>query len=203
LRLQLAKTGNDRARTKHAADALIAAGHDGYAVRLALAESVSSKDEEKRALEAAHAFDPTQSGPLGRLAESARAAHDADGELRALRDLAVIEENDGDVYRRLLELLIARHELDEARKVGEAAVYVDAENTETHRLYGEALLAAGQRKEAIFEFESAVRTTGDAASLSAAHARLADLLAKTDTAAAASHRKAAEELTHKARTGPI
>jgi tetratricopeptide (TPR) repeat protein len=204
LRLQFAKTGNDRAAAKRAAEAMIAAGHDGYAVRVALAEATTAKDEQRAALEAAHEFDPLQAAPLHRLAELARDAKDADGELKALRALVVLEENDGDSYRRLLTLLIGRHELEEARKVGEAAVYVDAESAETHRLYGEALLAAGQRKEAEFEFESAVLGQGSPAELSASHARLAELLESSgDKAAAAPHRKAAAELLRTARTGPI
>ncbi|HEX4338227.1 MAG TPA: tetratricopeptide repeat protein [Polyangiaceae bacterium] len=203
LRLQLAKTGNDRAAAKRGAEALIAAGHDGYAVRVALAEA-SPKDEQRAALEAAHEFDPLESAPLRRLAELAREAKDFDGEVKALRALVVLEENDGDSYRRLLSLLVGRHELEEARRIGEAAVYVDAESAETHRLYGEALLAAGQRKEAEFEFSSAVLGQGEPAELSLSHARLADLLdAAGDKAGAATHRKTAADLIRSARTGPI
>jgi tetratricopeptide (TPR) repeat protein len=204
LRLQVAKTGNDRAGAKKAVDALIAAGHDGYSVRIALAEASSSKDEQRAALQAAHEFDPLQSAPLRRLAELAKDAHDVDGELKALRGLVVLEENDGDSYRRLLALLIQRKELEEARRIGEAGVYVDAESVETHRLYGEALLASGMRSEALFEFESAVRCAGGPAELSSVHARLAELLeASGDKAGAASHRREAVELTRRARTGPI
>ncbi len=204
LRLQLAKTGNDRAGAKRAAEALIGAGHDGYAVRVALAEAATAKDEQRAALEAAHELDPLQAAPLRRLAELSREAKDDAGELKALRALVVLEENDGDSYRRLLSLLIQHRELDEARRVGEGAVYVDAESAETHRLYGEALLGAGQRKEALFEFESAVRGQGAPGELSTAHTRLAELLETTgDRAGAAVHRKAAAELLRSARTGPI
>jgi tetratricopeptide (TPR) repeat protein len=204
LRLQLAKTSNDRPGAKRAVDALIAAGHDGYSVRLALAEAVSSKDDRRGALQAAHEFDPMQTAPVRQLAELANEAHDVDGELKALRALVVLEENDGDSYRRLLALLVQRKELDEARRIGEAAVYVDAESVEIHRLYGEALLASGMRKEALFEFDSAVRSTGAPAELSSAHLRLAELLeASGDKVGAGAHRKAAADLTRSARTGPI
>jgi tetratricopeptide (TPR) repeat protein len=202
--LQLAKTGNDRAGAKRAAEAMIAAGHDGYAVRVALAEAATAKDDQRAALQAAHEFDPLEAAPLHRLAELSREANDTDGELRALRDVVVLEENDGDSYRRLLTLLLQRHEFEEARKVGEAAIYVDAESADIHRLYGEALHGAGQKKEALFEFESAVRATGDPAELSAAHTRLAELLeTQGDKLNAAIHRKAAAELAKSARTGPI
>jgi tetratricopeptide (TPR) repeat protein len=106
--------------------------------------------------------------------------------------------------RRLLALLIERHQLEEARKVGEAAIYVDVESAETHRLYGEALLGAGLRKEAQFEFESAVRGQGAPGELSTSHTRLAELLETSgDKAGAAVHRKAAADLLRSARTGPI
>jgi tetratricopeptide (TPR) repeat protein len=204
LRLQLAKTNNDKKGAKRAVDALIAAGHDGYSVRIALAEAAPSKDEQRAALQAAHEFDPLQTTPVRQLAELAKEAHDVDGELKALRALIVLEENDGDAYRRLLGLLVQRKELDEARRVGEAAVYVDVESVETHRLYGEALLGSGMRKEALFEFESAVRCAGSPAELSAVHTRLAELLEGSgDKTGAASHRKAAADLTRAARTGPI
>ncbi len=203
LRLQLAKTGNDKGAAKHAAEALIAAGHDGYAVRVALAEATTNRDEQRAALEAAHEYDPLQAAPLHRLASLAREAKDVDGELKALRALVVIEENDGDAYRRLLRLLLDRHELDEAVRVGEAGIYVDAENAETHRLYGEALLGAGRRKEAEFEFESAVRGQGSAGELATDHTRLADLLeSEGDKPSAAAHRKAATDILRSARTGP-
>jgi len=52
----------------------------------------------------------------------------------------------------------------------------DVESVETHRLYGEALLGSGMRKEALFEFESAVRCAGSPAELSGVHTRLAELL---------------------------
>ena len=203
LRLQLAKTGNDRGGAKRAAESLIAAGHDGYAVRVALAEATTNRDEQRAALRAAHEFDPTQAAPLHRLASLAREAKDVDGELEALRALVLLEENDGDAYRRLLHLLVERHELEEAEHLGEAAIYVDAESAETHRLYGEALLAAGRRKEAQFEFESAVRGQGSPGELATAHTRLADLLESSgDRTSAASHRKVAADLLRSARTGP-
>jgi cellulose synthase operon protein C len=204
LTAQLARTEDDRPGAARALGALIATGKDGYAVRMALAEVVSAPAERRAALEAAHAFDPLQAGPLRRLAELATDAHDTDAELAALRKLVVLEENDGESYRRLMTLLLARRELAEARKIGEAAVYVDMENAETHRLYGEVLLAAGDRKEAMFELESAVRAAGSPPELAAAHVRLAQLLeGGGDRLAAAVHRKVAADLTSQSRTGPI
>jgi tetratricopeptide (TPR) repeat protein len=204
LRVQLAKTSGDRGATKRALDRLIASGHDGYAVRMALADAVASPAERRAALEAAHGFDPAQASPLRSLAEMARAGHDAEAELSALRGLVPLEENDGDSYRRLLTLLLSRREFDEARAVGEAAIYVDVEGAETHRLYAEALAGSSRKAEAEVELESAVRAAGTSAELSLSHATLAALLAERgDKKGAALHAKAAAELAKEARTGPI
>jgi tetratricopeptide (TPR) repeat protein len=204
LRAQLAKTGGDAAGAKAALGKLIAAGHDGYGVRLALASVEGSAEDRRAALARAHGFDPLAAAPLRQQAELAMDAHDESAELAALRQLVLIEENDGDASRRLLTLLLARNEADEARRVGEAAVYVDVESAETHRLYARALAATGARREAIFELESAVRSSGSAAELSAAHLQLAELLASSgDRPGAAAHRKAAADLRMQSRTGPI
>jgi tetratricopeptide (TPR) repeat protein len=204
LRVQLAKTSGDRVATKRALDTLLAAGHDGYAVRMVLADVVASPSERRAALEAAHSFDPAQATPLRALVEMARAAQDRDRELSALRALVALEENDGDSYRRLLVLLLAQKAFDEARAVGEAAIYVDIESAEVHRLYAEALVGASRKTEAEAEFESAVRAFGSPAEISLAHAGLATLLAQRgDKKAALVHAKAAAELVKEARTGPI
>jgi predicted Zn-dependent protease len=204
LSAQLAKTSNDRAGAARALQAMIAAGHDGYAVQLALADALPTPGEQRTALEAAHRFDPLQASPLRRLADMAGDAHDADLELSALRNLVVLEENDGDSYRRLITLLLSKNENDEARRMGESALYVDMESSETHRLYAEALASVGARKDAIFELESAVRATGSPSELAQSHLRLADLLEVSgDRSAAQAHRKTAATLGGEARTGPI
>lgn len=204
LKVQVAKTSGDRAATKRALEALLAAGHDGYTVRMAVADVVATPAERRAALEAAHGFDPAQASPLRSLAEMARATHDAEAELSALRALAPIEENDTDSYRRLLSLLNARKAFDEARTVGEAAIYVDIEGAETHRLYAEALLGSSRKIEAEVELESAIRAGGTSAELSLSHAALAALLAERgEKKGAAEHAKIAGELAKLARTGPI
>jgi tetratricopeptide (TPR) repeat protein len=204
LKVQVAKTSGDRAATKRALDTLLAAGHDGYTVRMALADVVANPGERRAALEAAHGFDPAQASPLRSLAEMARAAHDPEAELSALRALAPLEENDADSYRRLLSLLNGRKAFDEARAVGEAAIYVDVEGAETHRLYAEALAGSARKAEAEAELESAVRASGSNAEMSLAHAALAALLAERgEKKGATEHAKLAGELARAARTGPI
>lgn len=201
---QIAKGSGDRARAARSLNRLIEGGHDGYAVREALAEVVTGPDERRAALEAAHKFDPLEAAPLRALSAMALEARDEEREMAVLRKLTVIDENDGGSYRRLLSLLLGHRVLDDARSVGEAAIWADVESTLTHRLYGEVLVAAGARREAIQELTSAVLGKGSGAELLAAHRRLSDLLeAEGDRSGAAEHRKAAQEIAKENRTGPI
>jgi tetratricopeptide (TPR) repeat protein len=206
LRAQVKKTRGDKAGSRDALLALVAAGHDGYTVRIALAEVAMSPADRRAQLEAARAFDATAAAPLKALVELAHASRDEGAELEALRALTLVEENDGPAYRRLLEILISRRLFDEARKVGEAAVFVDVESAKTHVLYAEALVGAGARREAVFELESAVRCTSDSNDVLIAHSRLSELLAaQGDRAGAAQHKKAASDLAKQQseQLGPI
>jgi len=206
LKAQSAAARGDRSGTRDALLALLSAGHDGYAVRLALAEAAGSPAERRTNLEAARSLDPTAAAPVKALADLAKASHDEDAELDALRGVTAIEENNGDAYRRLLQILVSRRAFDEAKKVGEAAVYVDIESAGTHTEYARALAGGGARKEAIFELESALRCAGTPDERILAHTRLADLLsASGDRGGAAQHKKAAAELGRQQgeKLGPI
>lgn len=206
LKAQIAEARNDNSVAHDALAAMIAAGHDGYSVRLALANVAASAAERRASLEAACGFDRTAAAPLKDLVGLARESHDEDGELDALRQLTQIEENNGDAYRRLMEILVSRRSFEEARKVGEAAIYADVESAVTHLDYAEALAGGGARKDALFELESALKCGGPPDALVLAHTRLADLLAAGgDQAGAARHKKAAAELARQQgeKLGPI
>ncbi|HVU00233.1 MAG TPA: tetratricopeptide repeat protein [Polyangiaceae bacterium] len=204
LRVQLAKTGGNREGARQALDELVQAGHDGYAVQMTLADVAATPAERRKALEAAHRFDPKKADPVRGLVELARAERDEGAELGLLRDLAAIEENDGDAYRRLLGLLIARNETEEALRVGAAGVFVDAESAEMHRLYAEALGKSGDRADAERELETAVLGHGTATELARAHGALSAVLAaRGDKRGAAEHARAAQSAAEQARTGPI
>ncbi|HEX4478337.1 MAG TPA: tetratricopeptide repeat protein, partial [Polyangiaceae bacterium] len=203
LRVQFKKTRNDRPGAYEALNALLAAGHDGYGVRMALADVAPSAAERIAALDAARKLDPTESSPLRALIEIYAALKDEDRQIELLRSLVLLEENDGDAYDRLLELLIARKGFDEAKRVGQAAVYVDIESPKTHRLYAEALAGAGDAKGARFELESAVLCAGEPAELALAQRELADVLEKAgDRAGASAHRKAAIDLASQPQDAP-
>ncbi|WP_437591861.1 tetratricopeptide repeat protein [Sorangium sp. So ce1000] len=150
---------------------MIADGHDGYVVRMKLADLAELKKDTakmKANLEAASRQDPTQAEPLQGLYDLARRQKDAAGELSALRRLALLDQHDRRVWRRLLRLLVERGAWEEARKVGEGAIFVDVANPEIHRLYARALARTGRHVSAIYELNSALLAgskPGDAAEI--------------------------------------
>jgi len=155
---------------------LLGLGHDGYAVRMALAQlSLASKDPASAvaALQAAHEFDTEQAEPIQKLVAIAIEREDEQEALRWLRKLAAIEQNDPGVYRALLRRLVASRLYEEACEVGEAAIYVDMMGLETHLLFAEALQARGSGTRALYELESAALCSGPPALVLEAHERLA------------------------------
>ncbi len=152
-------TKKDPASAEKDLDAILAAGKDGYAVRLALGDAAQKRDDLAKAraqYEAAARLDPTQSEPAQALADLARKTKDDELELASLRRLILLDQHDPRPYRRLMAKLLARSQFDEAVKVGEAALYVDLLGAETHTLYAEACFGKGDVDKAIFEADSAL-----------------------------------------------
>jgi len=177
---------------------MIRDGQNGYAVQMLLADALLAKGDaaaQRKALEEAARFDPTQSEPLLMSAELAKKQNDAEQELGALRKLAVLEQHEPVVYRRLLRALNARRAYDEAVRVGEAAIYADIEGWETHALFAEALAASKMLPRAIYELETAVLCPARPSEKAAVHAQLAQTyLLVPNRAAAQRHAKLAREL---------
>ncbi|WP_438028021.1 tetratricopeptide repeat protein [Sorangium sp. So ce233] len=160
---------------------MIADGHDGYVVRMKLADLAELKKDAPRMkanLEAASRLDPSQAEPLQGLYDLARRQKDAAGELSALRRLALLDQHDRRVWRRLLRLLVERGAWDEARKVGESAIYVDVANPEIHRLYARALARTGRHVSAIYELNSALLSGARPADAAEIYGELAKAYAK-------------------------
>lgn len=138
---------------------MIADGHDGYAVRLLLAnlaEEQKDDDKTRKHMEEAFKLDPSQVEPLLALHDIARRKKDANAELEALRRIAALDQHDRNVWGRLLEKLVERGLWEEARKIGEGAIFVDVSNPEVHRLYARALARTGNQISAIYELNSAI-----------------------------------------------
>lgn len=138
---------------------LLAAGHDGYAVRMKaadIAEAKEDRDAMRRELFAAHELDPSQAEPLQAIHDLARKRKDQEEQLFALRQLTKLDQHDRRVWRKLLAMLVERGQWQEAVGVGEAAMFVDVMTPETHFLYARALARTGRSKTAIFELNSAL-----------------------------------------------
>ena len=138
---------------------MIADGHDGFAVRMMLADMAEALGDEakmKQNLEEAYKLDTSQVEPLQALYDIAHKKKDADAELQALRRLAMLDQHERRVWVRLLAMLVDRGLWEEARQVGEGALFVDVSNPEVHRLYARALARTGRQISAIFELNSAI-----------------------------------------------
>lgn len=138
---------------------MIADGHDGFAVRMLLAnlaENEEDDDKIKKHMEEAYKLDTSQVEPLNALYDIAHKKKDAEAELAALRRIAQLDQHDRRVWMRLLKLLVERGHWEEARKVGEGAIFVDVANPEVHRLYARALARTGHQISAIYELNSAI-----------------------------------------------
>lgn len=175
--------------------ALQAAGGDGYTLQMALAElAEGAKDATalRRALTAAHGFDPTQPEPLKGLYDLAKREKREGDALDVLRRLAPVDQHDRKVWRLYLQALVDAKAWEEARQVGESALFVDVLGAGTHDLYAQALAAGGDHGRAAFEWESALLCDPKAKDAAAIHGRLAASLdALGRSADAKIHRDAA------------
>jgi cellulose synthase operon protein C len=169
-------------------DKMIADRHDGYVVRMKLADLWETKKDAakmKANLEAASRFDPSQAEPLAGLYDLAHKQKDAIGELSALQRLSRLDQHDRRVWTRLLKLLVERGQWEEARKVGESALFVDVANPEIHRLYARALARTGKHVSAIYELNSALLCKpkpGEAAEIYAELAKAYEKMKRDDHA---------------------
>jgi tetratricopeptide (TPR) repeat protein len=147
------------ARARELLQRMIAAKHDGYAVRMKLAGIAFAEEQlpaAKEALAAAHALDPSQPEPLTGLIALARKVRDERTELAHLKKYVLLEQHDREAWGRLLEGSVARNRWEEAVQVGESALFVDVANPEVHRLYARALAKSGRHLSAIYEYNSAI-----------------------------------------------
>ena len=151
-------------------------GSDGYAIEMALAELAERGHDtsgQRRALEAAATFDPSQVDPQRALYGIAHADHRSDDEVRALTEVAKLDQHDRGSYGKLLETLVSLKRWQEARAIGEAALYVDVENRDTHANLARALSATGDHVQASFELGSALLCDGQPSDKAALHVLLA------------------------------
>ncbi|HEY6725407.1 MAG TPA: tetratricopeptide repeat protein, partial [Polyangiaceae bacterium] len=113
------------------AQRLVKLGHDGYWTQVMLGEALGAQKQTagaKQALEAAHAFDPTQAEPLLALSRLARASGDVDAEIAVLSKLGKLEQHGAGLFARLFELLTLKGRTQEIVALGETALWADVSN---------------------------------------------------------------------------
>jgi tetratricopeptide (TPR) repeat protein len=190
--------GDPRAAAGHLM-AIRAAGGDGYAVEMHLAETAKAghdRDGERAALEAARRFDPSQVEPLHALFEMASADHRDGVALDLLRQWVWLDQHDRDgEWKELLKRLVDSKLWPEAVRIGESALYVEVESADVHVGYGRALAATGAHEAAAFELESALLCDAEPQDKATAHALLSrERRTLGDVAAAKAHREEALHL---------
>jgi Tfp pilus assembly protein PilF len=195
----LAATSNDAQGAASHLRAIVAGGGDGYLLEMHLAEvahAARDRGGERRALEAAHRFDPTQVDAVHALYRFA-AEDKRDGDaLALLHEWVKLDQHDRDgQWKELLRRLVDAKAWTEARDLGSAAMFVDVESGDVHVAYARALSATGDHETAAFELESALLCDGSPQDKSKAHALLAhELQALHDTTGAKAHREEALRL---------
>src|SRR5262249_15122397 len=130
---------HDFAQVTAHTDALIAAGADGYELRLMRAEAAVVRRDLRGAqaeLDRATHIDGDRPEAWMKLAELARAANDENAELDALLKLARIDQHSRETNARALELLVARGRWADVVAIGELGVFLDPENAALHRALG-------------------------------------------------------------------
>lgn len=153
-----AATGRfDEAREHFAA--LKAQGLDGYGLRLNLAAGAKKAGDLDAAithLKRAAALDPQQIEPHAHLAKIyAAAGRDAEA-LAELRRAADLNQHDAGLYRELLSRLAERDQWDLVRQYGEKSLWNDPFHAPLHLQLARAYSKTGDRREAVFEYESAL-----------------------------------------------
>lgn len=159
VKVRLALRSKDVAEAERLLNKMVADGHDGYAVRMKLADLAEHRKDEagmRKNLEAAVNLDPTQVEPLQGLYDLAHKRKDGDGELSALIRLSQLDQHDRKVWGLLLEKLVARGRWEDAARAGESALFIDVRNPKIHKLYARALARTGRQVSAIYELNSAL-----------------------------------------------
>jgi tetratricopeptide (TPR) repeat protein len=159
LRARILQAKHDATGARQELIDMIRRGHDGYAVRMLLADlagDAKNRDAARFEFHLAHEFDPSMAEPVQALYDLAHQdKRDAEA-LDWLRIAARLDQHDRKTWRLLLEGLVAAGQFAEARSVGESAMFVDVENHAVHTLYATALAQTGAHPAAVFELESAL-----------------------------------------------
>jgi tetratricopeptide (TPR) repeat protein len=164
LKAEIAFRTRKRAEAEKILRALLAEGHDGYAVRMRLAALARKKKDPQAALAhyaAAKKLDPERSGPYDARIRVFAKLKKPGKVLEELAGLARLKEGSGSLLYSIVTRGAKLGRWDIVRKYGRQAREIQPFNLLVHEKYAWALKAAGKYKEAIFAFESALATIPD------------------------------------------
>ncbi len=159
LRARLLAGTKDLEGAKKTLEGLVHKGHDGYAVRMRLADLAEAEEDldvMRAHLQAARRFDPTQVEAIQALHDLAKKQERKGDVIAALRELSVLDQHEPRASVMLIEALGEEGLWAEARKVGRRTIFLDLHDPTVHRIYGEALYHGKKYDEALFELESAM-----------------------------------------------
>jgi Flp pilus assembly protein TadD len=195
LAAELALGGGETATAGDELRALVAAGHDGFDVRLRLALVAVRADDRAGAeehLQKAIAFAPTEVEPrmllVGLLERQGPRRQDE--RQRQEEALLRIEPQSGGLAKRVMWAAATAGRPGAVAELAPIAVFIDPADADVHAALGRALAAVGRSREARGAFERALRLgPPDPAAVHRALAEQLDRLGETSEAAA--HRRQA------------
>jgi tetratricopeptide (TPR) repeat protein len=157
------KRGDVRS-ARHELDLLLAAGHDGYQLRMLRARIAEVAGDSKLAiveLEAASKLDPERTEAYEALAITASKLGDDALLERALERQAALDQHSEKPLLRLLALRRERGAISELVEPARAGLQRNVHVLELHLALSEGLLARGQRSEARVEAQRALLLAGE------------------------------------------
>ncbi len=193
---RIAMASHDGAQADQHLRAILAAGKDGYDLRVLLARAADMRGDAvalRRELEAAVRLDPDR--PEAWQGLMAVSEGDAALRARAVEHLAAIDQHDREAWGAWLEILESQERWPELVAAGESAQFVDPHSSEVHRRLGQALMHTGRPRDALAAFDLALAAEPE--SPGPVHLARAAALA-----ALGRHREAREAAAEAARVDP-
>jgi tetratricopeptide (TPR) repeat protein len=139
--------------------ALIAAGGDGYDVRMRLARlarEAGELTETEAQLQQAKKLDPERSEPYFVLAEIYGKSNREEESLAEMERYVMIEQMEYAPLKKLVDRHAARKGWPKVRQLGEMALYINPFDADLHLKLGAAYLATGAPEAAVYEYDSAL-----------------------------------------------
>jgi tetratricopeptide (TPR) repeat protein len=177
-RVHLALTRGDLAASRQSLEAMLAAGHDGYQLRMLLARTaqrLGQRDLAFASLDAAARLDPDRSEAHELMLQLAKEANDKTRLEQALLRASFLDQHARAPLHALLDLLEARGAYPLLRERAEAGLYLDPERSGLHAQLALGLLHTGEPARAQQEARRAVALARDDAERARAEAVLAQV----------------------------